>query len=445
VSTPTEPSRGVPRSSLLHWPEMTAWLATAALVALDTGDALGRALRALVDWRESNIGDPWPTVVAATRLFARFQAPVYDDFDAKGSSFIYPPIAALPYAFVAGKSYEAAHHALSLASRGAWLLCVALAGALAWNGRRAIASAAFVAVGAMGMYPLLRAVELNQSTLLVSVLVGASLLLAAHRRDAAAGAVFALAAAFKPQLAVVVALVALRSRRFAIGGAATLAGLGLVSLAFGGIANHVRYVTTVLPPLSGGYAFYPNQSWNGLFLRLSGASPFDFALPHASPSVRTTSAAAALATLALGVLVLRGTRSARRAEPGLALIVAFAWIVVTLASPVSWEHHYAPALFVFAILFRNADSIPSRARALACVSFPLIAGYIDVRGFGGVLGHLAMSYGMLGGWLLAAALAKTITAPEAGSARPASPAESAAGNARETSARGQIPAPQRAP
>ena len=389
------------------WPELAALLATAVIVALDSGDAHLRGLRALFDWRASNINDPWPTTIAAARLAAG--VPLYDDFTPVGSAFIYPPLAAAPYAPLAGAPFDTAWRVLSIASRVAWVLALAIAGRLAWDRARPRATAAFVATAALGFYPLLRAVELNQATLLVVVLFGAALLAAARERLVLAGITLAAAAALKPQLALVVPLLAWGPRRLILSCAAALGVLGLLSFAYGGLHNHVEYVTRVLPALSGGYAFYPNQSWSALLLRLAGAPPFDFALPPVPPAVRIGSLLATITSLALGAWLSRRAvlcSGARGAD--LPLLICLAWLVVTLASPISWEHHFAPAIFAFAHLFGRRDRLPPLSRGLACAAFPLVAGYFEVAGFHGIVGRIAMSYVTLGACLLLAALATSV-------------------------------------
>jgi hypothetical protein len=131
---------------------------------------------------------------------------------------------------------------------------------------------------------------------------------------------------------------------------------------------------------------------------------------------------ASAATLVAGAIAVRKAAMHRRgAQDDLPVFVALAWLIVTLASPISWEHHYAPAIFVFAVLVQRAESLPGAAIALACVSFPLLAGFIDVRAFTGVVGGLAMSYVMFGGWCLAAALFVSLQ-----SGRPRGPKQNAA-------------------
>lgn len=385
-----------------------AAVATVATIAIDSGDAHGAGLRALVNRSASNIGDPWPSVVAADRLAHAWHAPLFTDFTDAGSSFIYPPLAALPYTFAAGVGYEGAHARLAILSRVAWVACIGVAIVLAWSRCKSVAPVVgFGLAAALLFYPLLRAVELNQATLLVAVLLGASLLLAQRGYDGAAGAVCAASAMFKPQLALVAPLLYFSSRRFALSAAASLVGLGAASVVYAGVANHVRYVSSVLPRLSGGYAFYPNQSFSGTLLRLSGAYPYDFDLHQPPAWMRVVGAAFTVAVLTGGLWLQRRAAARSSTRDGLVLALLASWLTVTLASPISWEHHYAPALFAFAVLFGRAVSGDSTRAAVVggAAAFPLVAGYLDVRFWSGsFLGRLAMSYLLLGALVLTATI-----------------------------------------
>src|SRR4051794_1842057 len=92
------------------WGRIAAWLVPIAgfalLVVLDSGDAHLRAARALLDFHASNIGDPWPTIVAAGVWRHAHHADLYRDFADAGASFIYPPFAAIVFAPFGGFSHE---------------------------------------------------------------------------------------------------------------------------------------------------------------------------------------------------------------------------------------------------------------------------------------------------------------------------------------------------
>lgn len=384
-------------------------VATGVLAAIDSLTALGAGLASLVDYRASNIGDPWPTVVAARTLLERPRPPLYASFSVEGSSFIYPPVAALLMLPFAGMSHDEAHFALSVVTRLAYLACVALAFAVARPAGN-VRAAVCAAVLALGYYPLLRAVQLNQSTLLIAVCFGGALLAARSGREGLAGALLGASAALKPQMALVVFLLVWHSRRLVRAGLVSMGVAALASLACAGIADHVDYFTRVLPRLSAGYAFYPNQSWTGAILRLAGEPFADFALPSPSPVARIAATAASATTIVAAAFVLRKASRRQAAAPphGLVCALAFAWLAVTLASPISWEHHFTPCMFVYAFAFSTSPSWTPRARFLVLTSFPWIAGYVDVRGWTSVLGRLASSYTLGGALLLGTAFALTL-------------------------------------
>ena len=380
---------------------------------VDSFDALRAGLAAVLDSRASNIGDPWPTVVAAGKLLRSPHAPLYSTFSIDGSSFIYPPLAAVLMLPFARLTYEQAHVALSILSRAAYLGCVVLVGTIAATaGARRAAAVACAAFVAVAFYPLLRAVQLNQSTLLVALCVGGAVLLALKGRPALSGLLLGVTAAFKPQMVLVVALLFWMSPRLTLAGLASAGLAGLASLASVGVADHVDYVTRVLPRLSTGYAFYPNQCWTGAVLRAAGEPFLAFALPAPSTGERIACLALNVATLLGAAIALRfaSRGAARGSRDALVLALGFAWVMVTLASPISWEHHYTPAMFLFAFLLARPRLLGGVARASVAASFPLIAAYLDVRGLSGALGRLVSSYMVVGALLLASGLAHGLLA-----------------------------------
>jgi alpha-1,2-mannosyltransferase len=396
------------------WRRHLAWIiplaVTALLIAADSADAISAGLRSLVDSHASNIGDPWPTLAAARELRDGGRGHLYASFSPAGSSFIYPPIAAFVMSPLADLSYERAHLALSIVSRVAYVVCLGLAVAIAWGAGRVSAALVGVALG-LAFYPLLRSVELNQATLLVSVFFGGAVLAALHGRQALAGVLIGLMAALKPQAILILPLLLWHSRRLSVAGLITAVGAGIVSIVYAGVSDHVDYVTRILPQLSVGYAFYPNQSWTGMVLRLAGEPFAAFALPSPSPGARVAAMALNLTTFAVAIVVLRtaSRRSAARTPQTLASALCFAWLAVTLASPISWEHHYTPCIFAFALIIARARGWPLLACLLAAASFPLIASYVEVRSWTGMVGRAASSYCLFGGLLLAASFAFALT------------------------------------
>jgi alpha-1,2-mannosyltransferase len=389
------------------------------LFALDSGDTVLRAGRALVNGHASNIGDPWPTVVAAGVLVHSPGAPLYRGFQDVGSSFIYPPFAALLYSPIGGLGYDAAHAALSVVSRVAFVLCLVL-GALVLR-VRTIRSAALLAIAGLGFYPLLRAVELNQATLLVSLAVGGALVLAQRDQFFASGLCIAIAASLKPQLALMLPLLAWHAPRLVAGGLVGLILTTLASLAVTGIQNHVEYVRDVLPRVSAGYAFYPNQSFGGAFSRLAGLPFRDFALTSPGTAVRVASTLAAVGVFAFGIWTVATARGAsspfrsferlyrdRPERSVVPTVLAFAWLIATLTSPIAWEHHFAPAFFLFALILKENESWRRWAIMTAAAAFPFIAGYVEVRTFTSLPGRLATSYTLVAAIALALAVGSSL-------------------------------------
>jgi hypothetical protein len=396
----------IERKARSYGPWLLPILLTGVLAALDRARALGAGLAALVDHRASNIGDPWPTVVAARALLDRPHAPLYASFSLEGSSFIYPPVAALLMLPFARMSYEEAHLALSVVTRAAYLACVAIAfvvGRGAGTARAGVCAAVF----AVAFHPLLLAVELNQATLLVAIGLGGAVLCAGRGRHALAGALIGATAALKPQMGLVVLLLVWHSRRLVWAGLASMAVAALISIGCAGVADHVDYVTRVLPRLAAGYAFYPNQSWTGAILRLAGEPFVDFELTSPSSVTKVVAVASSAATLVAAALVLRAAarRHGARAPELMVCAIGFAWLMVTLASPISWKHHFTPCMFLYSFFVATYESWTRWARALALAAFPWIAGYVEVLSWTGPIGRLASSYTLGGTILLTTAFA----------------------------------------
>jgi hypothetical protein len=369
-----------------------------------------RALAAVLGGH-SDAHDPRPSVAAARALRADRRARIYDPARTVGAAFIYPPIAAAMYAPVARLDPPRLKQALEIANRVLLVAIGVLFLAVATRGRDV--KPWEVAVGAAALlvhYPLARAVELNQATVVVTLFLGSAWLAIQEGRARAAGVALALATAIKPHYVLMLPLLALgagQQRRAAAWTLLAGAALAALSLAYAGVRNHLDYVTEVLPTLTNGYAFYPNHSWNGLWNRL--LHPMlaldHFALAPPSGAVRALSAVSSALTYAVGLgLAWRW----RRVGGPPAWRFGFAWLVATLVSPIAWEHHYAPALFLFASLWavaREGWRLPRWLPAAAGVSFALIAGYFEVRRLEGAAARLLVSYVFLGALLLAAIVA----------------------------------------
>ncbi|XXT14538.1 glycosyltransferase 87 family protein [Sorangium sp. So ce429] len=400
------------------WAVLLAWGGTIAAFAQVRSalavDPRWLAARTLWDSGDANINDPLPAIQAAWLLARSFHAPIYAEFSQSGSSFIYPPIAAALYTPLAGVQLETAAARLSLASRCLVAAILAVMLLFVAHGKKGLAARHVAAIAAtmVAFYPLVRAVMLNQSTLVVTLLLGLGWLSLRKGAELAAGAALAAAIALKPQLVLMLPLLAWHTRRAVVAALASGCVLLVASLSYAGLQNHVDYVAIVLPALASGYAFYPNQSWNAFFQRLlTDCSVFRFEIAPPSAAVHWLSLAGGLLTYAVALLLSR--RFLR--DPALGpQVFGFAWLTSTLVSPVAWEHHYAPAIFVFVASWEayreHGRALPARLAFLFVASFIAIASYFEVLAWSSVAARLLVSYVFYGGLLLMVASAALLLA-----------------------------------
>src|SRR5690606_34510055 len=152
------------------------------------------------------------------------------------------------------------------------------------------------------------------------------------------------AVAVKPHLVLMLPILVWRSPRAVLGAIAAGAVLLIVSVAAAGLSSHVTYVSEIIPALGNGYAFFPNQSWHGVLNRMVHDNMARFVIAPDSTLVSVGTIALGVVTLAAAIFVVR-----RPSTRPLSFLFAIAWLAVTMASPIAWEHHYGPALFLFAI------------------------------------------------------------------------------------------------
>lgn len=352
--------------------------------SIQDGSWRANALKATVIGRPwANFNDPAPALAAARRLRDDPGAPLYEGVHIVGASFLYPPLAAWFYRPL----IDLADPELGLLrfNQAAFVMIAAMAGWLAWPAGWRIGLLA--AAAALSFYPLTRAVELNQASVLVTLGMGLAFVAADRGRLQLAGLGVALAVAFKPHLVLMLPIVAWQARGIVLGAMVSGAVLLGVSLVVAGVQNHVTYVADVLPALGNGYAFFPNQSWNGLLNRLVHDNMARFVIAPPSDLVRVGTLALGIATIAAAMAVAR-----RPSLRPTSFLLGLAWLAVTMASPIAWEHHYGPALFLFAIWLRErALGAPGLARGDLALAFAWIAvsNYFEVRTLEGPAALLA--------------------------------------------------------
>lgn len=385
------------------------------------------AIGSLLDPSHTYMGDPGPAIRAARRLAADPRAPIYDQDLSVGSAFIYPPIAAAMYRPLADLSPELAQDRLAVVNHVLWCVIVLLVARMAGGKEDPSAWMILASLAAcVVFYPLVHAVELNQATVVVTLLVGLAWVALDDDRHLLGGVALAAAMAIKPQLGLMLPVLLLAgARRMVIAAAIAATALALASVLYAGTANNAAYVTRVLPALSRGYPYYANQGYNGLLYRLiPGGDIGVFVQQPRSLVVDVLTLVAGIGGLVAAASVVRRTRMR---PPSWAFGVA--WLAATMASPVAWQHHFAPALFAFALLGRSMRHVPAlrepRIVVPAAAAFTLMAVYFEVRGLQRVPERLLVSYVLAGASLLGVALVRASLViqgepPAAGAPREAS-------------------------
>jgi alpha-1,2-mannosyltransferase len=352
----------------------------------------------------------YPEPVGSLLAQASEQHPWIDVARASGvenpNYYLYPPLFALAVLPLAWLSYPAA---FSL-----WLLAnVAFLAASLWlllGGRQRVnllgLSACVLLAGAF--YPVWHHLKIGQSSLLLLLLLSATLALLRRGKDLPAGLLLSGAILLKLTPAILILLLVVRRRWRAVWGAiGGVVGLSALSAILTGWQAQVTYFTRMVPLLSAGTAFYPNQSLNGFITRVLGAGAYRLADLSAElwvPRIGATIAAVAL--LAVTALFLLRRASDAREE---SLEDGFAGLVLLslLVSPISWEHHYVLALlpaWILAARLGRPGGYGNGVPVAAGLSLALIGSYIGVNVFEkfgpGPLGPILSSAAFLGGLLL---------------------------------------------
>jgi hypothetical protein len=233
-------------------------------------------------------------------------------------------------------------------------------------------------VGA-SFYPMLKGHALGQVQVFMNLALGAALLLLL-RRPAWSGVLVGLCCLLKPQGLVFLLWGLPRRRwRFLAGLVGTVAVGELLAVALYGLEVHAQYVHHLQALAQQGEAFWPNQSVNGVLNRLlQTGDPISWApaaFPRFHPVVRWGTVLSSTLLLVAALVPPRRTVTATALELDFAAMLA----VLTIASPIAWEHHYGSFLPLFALLLAVLAAQPRWPRwsgwALG-VSFVLVANAV---------------------------------------------------------------------
>jgi len=296
------------------------------------------------------------------------------------SRFIYPPLAAELFRPLGALPYRAAKVVFTFAIVAAWIA----ASRLLAPGRRA--GAALLAAGAL-FFPLWLGIERGQIDLLLLLLI--ALAWRARERALVAGALFALAAVFKPALLVAVPVIAALGRwRWAAAIAGWCVAAALATVAVSGPTLVRTYAVSVLPRTilygSGGTddmayherafeRFYvdehgewqsvdghPYRDWLPVFDRPVSASIPRLLAPE-TPSWPTTVPPVLAASAALIWAARRRARTQADDDGGERLLLAAALIACVVTSPTGWTMGLVWALPIAPLVWTAAPDRWARA------------------------------------------------------------------------------------
>lgn len=294
------------------------------------------------------------------------------------------------------------------------------------------------AIVTLTFYPVMYGVYLGQIQVLIDFAIALALLFWIGGRPFAAGALVAVAALIKPQFGLLLVWALFRREwRFALGVLAVGVPFGLISLAVYGIHEHFEYLRVLSFIGQYGEYYWANQSMNGLLHRLLGADvgpePEHGFAPY-SPIVYygTLISSAALLLFAMFWRPRRpgAAQSAEAAKRDRLLDFSMMTMVLVMASPVAWEHHYGVTLPIYVIAFALLlnglhDGFGRMQQVLMAalgVSFFLVSNYL--LSFDFLRGHppfnIVQSYFFIGGLMLLGVLTAMRMTPGAQtSAKPA--------------------------
>jgi alpha-1,2-mannosyltransferase len=198
-------------------------------------------------------------------------------------------------------------------------------------------------------YPVTRGFVLGQIQTWLTCLFAGAVLAWLSGREGVSGVLIGLIVSVKPQLGVLLLWGAVhRRRRFLIGSAVTVLALEAVSLWRYGLGNHLDYLRVLSYMATHGESFFANQSVNGFLARLLHVGnnlEWDARnFPPFHPVVYYGTLISSLAMIGLA-LWWRWKRNGR--ETALLKFCAAA-LLLTMASPIAWEHHYGVLAPIYA-------------------------------------------------------------------------------------------------
>lgn len=338
-----------------------------------------------------------PALRSSSRLLKGDSA-LYKDFDKVGSSFIYPPSAALllsPYGMIVNRQSGDLSMATQLVDL-TWRLCVLCTLLIIFLVRRNMfvhwKHAAVLFILFACFYPLRWMVVCLQVQALITLLAVVGILAFGRSYSVISGFAIGLAFCLKPHFGIIFVFALFRKEwRFCAGMITSSFLVIMGSIILTGLSPWITYFADIMPVLSRGYAYYPNQSINGIVNRWVGHAP-QFVFPPWSPVVALCTSLSAVIFSILAVFPRpSGLQLKRDKETGALtmarndlqivllreLDLAIALLCVTLASPIAWNHHFAWSIVLFLILLDACRIMnhPQKIILMLPWSFILLGAY----------------------------------------------------------------------
>jgi len=325
--------------------------------------------------------------------------------------YIYPPffaLAAAPLSFASFSTARAAWLGMDLLLLGLFLAIY-----LSWR-RRDGTPAQGLELGLIAVtlglefLPLIWALAIGQTSLLLLALLAGTLLLAKRGHDGAAGCLLGIATAIKltPALAVIYFAVRGRGRLAAVAGG-VFAAANLAAVATLGLQANLKFYLEIVPMMSRGTSYFLNQSLAGTFGRLVGGGDVRQVALESSALVGAFSliTGGALVAITARTMLRPGRAGGAHGLPrGLTLDLEYSAVLLLtlILSPISWSHHYVLAVIPLYSVVAAAGrwELPSRHRfavaGAAGLAFLLIARKPHYELFETGAWRLALSAAMLG-------------------------------------------------
>ena len=279
--------------------------------------------------------------------------------------YIYPPLFAVLFAPLSLLSFGAAMNlwmGLDLALLVVFLLLYATyRGAdLSWP------EAAFMISACLFEFlPLIWAMAIGQTSLIVLVLLTGTLLAWRRGSDVTAGLLLGLAIALKLTPALLAVFFLWRGRRrIAWISAGVFLAAQAVSVAAIGWEPHRRFFLDVVPMMSGGTCYFLNQSIGSFFNRMVTDGDVRQVAIVSSTGARLLTLLASLALIAVSAPFLRRERA--DVHGGEEIQYGVVVLLTLVLSPISWTHHYLIALLpLFALIAHlGREGSPPLGRAV---------------------------------------------------------------------------------